>query len=236
MKVYADRPARRAVQLVADLFALGLTASAIWLAVRVHTEVMRMRAPGDGLVDAGSGLRGTFDSAAGKAGGIPLIGDALAGALHTGSAAGTKLVDAGTVPFVTDPTTATAETGSCKRIGCSPYPPTSGRISNWQIDAVANLAWWMAAFVVALPVVFLLVSWLPLRWRFTRGATAAARLRRQGEDGLDLLALRALVTRPLPRVAKAGELTSGWREHDPAVIRRLAGWELRRHGLRGVAG
>ncbi|WP_328608400.1 hypothetical protein OG943_04565 [Amycolatopsis sp. NBC_00345] len=202
MKVYADRPARRAAQVFADLFALGLTASAIWLAVRVHTEVMRMRAPGDGLVDAGSGLRGTFDSAAGKAGGIPLIGDALAGALHTGSAAGTKLVDAG----------------------------------NWQIDAVANLAWWMAVFVVALPVVFLLVSWLPLRWRFTRGATAAARLRRQGEDGLDLLALRALVTRPLPRVAKAGELTAGWREHDPAVIHRLAGWELQRHGLRGVAG
>ncbi|HEY3711734.1 MAG TPA: hypothetical protein VGL64_20315 [Amycolatopsis sp.] len=202
MKVYADRPARRAAQLLADLFALGLTTSAVWLAVQVHTEVMRMRAPGDGLVDAGSGLRGTFDSAAAKAGGIPLIGDALAGALHTGSAAGTKLADAG----------------------------------HWQIDAVTDLAWWMAAFVVALPVVFLLVSWLPLRWRFTRGATAAARLRRQGEDGLDLLALRALVTRPLPRVAKAGELTAGWREHDPAVIHRLAGWELRRHGLRGVAG
>ncbi|SEP01217.1 hypothetical protein [Amycolatopsis saalfeldensis] len=198
MKVYADRPARRAAQLLADLFALGLTTAAVWLAVQVHTEVMRMRAPGDGLVDAGSGLRGTFDSAAGKAGGIPLIGDALAGALHTGSAAGTKLADAG----------------------------------HWQIDAVTDLAWWMAAFVVALPVVFLLVSWLPLRWRFTRGATAAARLRRQGEDGLDLLALRALVTRPLPRVAKAGELTAGWREHDPAVIHRLAGWELRRHGLR----
>jgi hypothetical protein len=202
MKVYADRPARRAAQLLADLFALGLTTSAVWLAVQVHTEVMRMRAPGDGLVDAGSGLRGTFDSAAAKAGGIPLIGDALAGALHTGSAAGTKLADAG----------------------------------HWQIDAVTDLAWWMAAFVVALPVVFLLVSWLPLRWRFTRGATAAARLRRQGEDGLDLLALRALVTRPLPRVAKAGELTAGWRGHDPAVIHRLAGWELRRHGLRGVAG
>ena len=202
MKVYADRPARRAVQLLADLFAFGLTAAAVRLAVQVHTEVMRMRAPGDGLVDAGSGLRGTFDAAAGKAGGIPLIGHALAGALHTGSAAGTKLVDAG----------------------------------HWQIDAVTNLAWWMAVFVVALPVVFLLVSWLPLRWRFTRGATAAARLRRQGEDGLDLLALRALVTRPLPRLAKAGELTAGWREHDPAVIDRLAGWELRRHGLRAPVG
>ncbi|MDT8913785.1 hypothetical protein [Amycolatopsis sp. PS_44_ISF1] len=198
MKVYADRPARRAAQLVADLFALGLTASAIWLAVRVHTEVMRMRAPGDGLVDAGSGLRGTFDSAAGKAGDLPLVGGALAGALHTGSAAGAELVDAG----------------------------------QWQISAVTDLAWWMAALVVALPVVFLLVSWLPLRWRFARGATAAARLRREGEAGLDLLALRALVTRPLPRVAKAGELTTGWREHDPEVIHRLAGWELRRHGLR----
>ncbi|WP_328606659.1 right-handed parallel beta-helix repeat-containing protein [Amycolatopsis sp. NBC_00345] len=35
-----------------------------------------------------------------------------------------------TVPFVTNPTTATAETGPYKQIGCSPYPPASGRISN----------------------------------------------------------------------------------------------------------
>jgi hypothetical protein len=67
MKLYADRPFRRAVQMTGDLFALALTVFAVWLAVEVHTQVMRLRTPGDRLIDAGSGLRGTFDSAADKA-------------------------------------------------------------------------------------------------------------------------------------------------------------------------
>ncbi|MGW4487711.1 hypothetical protein ACWEOE_28165 [Amycolatopsis sp. NPDC004368] len=198
MKVYADRPVRRVVQVLADAFAVGLLAVAGWAAVRVHGEVMRLRAPGDGLVDAGGGLRATFDSAADKAGSVPLIGHPLADALHSGSAAGNELVDAG----------------------------------RWQISAVEDLAWWLAVLVVAVPLVFLLVSWLPLRWRFVRGASAADRLRREGAEGLDLLALRALVTRPLPRKAHAGALTAGWRERDPDVIAGLAGRELSYHGLR----
>ncbi|MEC3976164.1 hypothetical protein [Amycolatopsis sp. H20-H5] len=198
MKVYADRPLRRSAQLLADLLALAFAGFAVWLGVRVHTEVLRLRAPGDGLVDAGSGLRGTFDSAADSAGGVPLIGDALAKALHTGSDAGTKLADAG----------------------------------RWQIDAVENLAWWMAFLLIAIPVLFLLATWLPLRWRFVRAASAAARLGALGDDGLDLLALRALVTQPLPRLAAAGAVTTGWRDRDPAVIAELARWELQRHGLR----
>ncbi|MEV4597141.1 hypothetical protein AB0K15_07030 [Amycolatopsis sp. NPDC049253] len=198
MKVYADRPVRRTAQVLSDVFAFGLLAFAAWLAVRVYDEVMRLRAPGDGLVDAGSGLRATFDAAADKAGQVPLIGHPLADALHSGSAAGTDLADAG----------------------------------RWQITAVEDLAWWLAVLVVSVPLVFLLVSWLPLRWHFTRGATAAARLRRQGADGLDLLALRALVTRPLPRKVRPGDLTTGWRERDPDVVADLAARELAHHGLR----
>ncbi|MET7996004.1 hypothetical protein ABZU76_34465 [Amycolatopsis sp. NPDC005232] len=198
MKVYADRPVRRTAQVLSDVFAVGLLAFALWLAVRVYDEVMRLRAPGDGLVDAGSGLRATFDAAADKAGQVPLIGHPLADALHSGSAAGTELADAG----------------------------------RWQITAVEDLAWWLAVLVVSVPLVFLLVSWLPLRWRFTRGATAAVRLRRQGAEGLDLLALRALVTRPLPRKVRAGDLTTGWRERDPDVVAELAARELAHHGLR----
>ncbi|MFI5607835.1 hypothetical protein [Amycolatopsis sp. NPDC051903] len=201
MKVYADRPVRRTAQVLSDAFAAGLLAFAGWLAAHVHTEVERLRAPGDGLVDAGSGLRSTFDSAADKASGVPLIGHPLADALHSGSAAGGDLVDAG----------------------------------HWQITAVEDLAWWLAVLVIAVPVVFLLVSWLPLRWRFTRGATAADRLRRQGTEGLDLLALRALVTRPLPRRASAAAVTAGWRDRDPEVLAELAERELAHHGLRAPA-
>ncbi|MFJ7214704.1 hypothetical protein [Amycolatopsis sp. NPDC098790] len=197
MQFYAERPIRRTAQLVSDLLALLLVIFAVWLGTSVYDEVMKLRAPGDGLVDAGTGLRGTFDSAANSADGIPLVGDALAKALHGGSDAGTKLADAG----------------------------------HWQIEAVQSLAWWMAAIIIALPVVTLVATWLPLRWRFTRRASAAAGLRALGDEGMDVLALRALTTQPLRRLTSAGEVATGWRERDRDVIEELAGRELARHGL-----
>ncbi|SEF21090.1 hypothetical protein SAMN05421837_101714 [Amycolatopsis pretoriensis] len=197
MQFYAERPIRRTAQLVSDLLALLLVIFAVWLGTTVYDEVLKLRAPGDGLVDAGTGLRGTFDSAADSAGGLPLVGDALAKALHGGSDVGTKLVDSG----------------------------------RWQIEAVENLAWWMAAIIIALPVVTLVATWLPLRWHFTRRASAAARLRSLGDEGMDVLALRALTTLPPHRLASAGEVATGWRERDRDVIGELAERELARHGL-----
>ncbi|MEU5258738.1 hypothetical protein [Amycolatopsis sp. NPDC021455] len=197
MQLYAERPIRRTAQLAGDLLALSLVVVAVWLGTSVYDQVMKLRAPGDGLVDAGTGLRGTFDSAADTAGGIPLVGDALARALHGGSAVGTKFADAG----------------------------------QWQIEAVENLAWWLAAIIIALPVLTLVVTWLPLRWNFTRRATAAARLRALGDAGRDLLALRALATQSPGRLAAMGEPANGWRERDRDVIEKLAGHELARHGL-----
>ncbi|WP_328456238.1 hypothetical protein [Amycolatopsis sp. NBC_00438] len=197
MQLYAERPIRRTAQLVSDLLALLLVVFAVWLGTTVYDEVMKLRAPGDGLVSAGTGLTGTFDSAANSADGIPLIGDALAKALHGGSDVGTQFADAG----------------------------------RWQIEAVENLAWWMAAIIIALPVLTLLATWLPMRWHFARRASAAAQLRALGEEGLDLLALRALTTQPLHRLAKSGEIATGWRARDKEVIAVLAGHELARHGL-----
>jgi hypothetical protein len=127
MKLYAERPLRRTAQALSDLFALLSTAFAVWLAGTAHEQVMKLRAPGDGLVDAGDRLTRTFDSAADNAGAVPLIGKAPANALHTGSDAGTRLADAG----------------------------------HRQVDATGNLAFWIAAVLVAVPVLFLLVTWLP---------------------------------------------------------------------------
>ncbi|WP_236796120.1 hypothetical protein [Amycolatopsis sp. GM8] len=200
MKLYADRPFRRVSQFLSDLFALAVTALAIRTGLEVHAQVMELRAPGDGLVDAGSGLRNTFDSAANSADDVPLVGGTLARALHTGSTAGIKLADAG----------------------------------RWQIDAVQHLAFWLAFLIIAVPVTFLVVTWLPLRWRFARRATAGARLRGLGTAGFDLLALRALTAERLPRLATTTDVTEGWREQDPVVIAELARWELRRMGLRAV--
>jgi hypothetical protein len=198
MKVYAERPGRYVRQLAGDAFAAGLTALVVWLGIDVHEQIMRLRAPGDGLIDAGSGLSNTFTSAADNADDVPLIGDALAGALHSGSDVGVKLADAG----------------------------------RWQVEGVSDLAWWIAAVIIAVPMIFLLITWLPLRWRFVRRATAGARLRDLGDAGQDLLALRALTTQRLPRLAAAGNVVEGWRDRDPAVIAELARWELERLGLR----
>ncbi|SDD66037.1 hypothetical protein [Actinokineospora iranica] len=71
MKLYADHPARRTRQAAADLAAVALLIFAGWLATEVREQVLRLRAPGDGLVTAGTRLSGTFDSAADNADDVP---------------------------------------------------------------------------------------------------------------------------------------------------------------------
>jgi hypothetical protein len=99
-------------------------------------------------------------------------------------------------------------------------------------DAVGTLAFWLALVVVAVPVGWLLLRWLPWRLAWAREATAAARLLR-GTPDLELLAARALATAPLPRLAALPDGTgAAWRAGDPVAVRTLAGVELARLGLR----
>jgi len=99
-------------------------------------------------------------------------------------------------------------------------------------DAVGTLAAVLAVVLVVLPVGWLLLRWLPGRWRYAREAGAAARLLR-GTPDLELLAVRALATAPLPRLAALPAGTgAAWRDGDPAAVRSLAALELGRLGLR----
>jgi hypothetical protein len=99
-------------------------------------------------------------------------------------------------------------------------------------DAVGTLAFWLAVVLVLLPVGWLLLRWLPGRWRYAREAGAAARLLR-GTPDLELLAVRALAGAPLPRLAALPAGTgAAWRDGDPAAVRELAALELGRLGLR----
>ena len=95
MKWYADRPSRFLRQVLADVLALVWIGGWIWLAVQVHDTVQRLRGPGDGLVNAGSGLRDTFRDAAASAGKVPFVGGELANTLGSGVQAGSTLVNAG---------------------------------------------------------------------------------------------------------------------------------------------
>ncbi|MEU7480666.1 hypothetical protein AB0A63_32145 [Lentzea sp. NPDC042327] len=195
MKWYADRPVRLTRQVVADLLAVGWVALWIWVATTVHDWVLELRAPGDGLVSAGVSIRDVFTNAAGKARGVPFVGEDLSGALGNGTKAGETLTDAG----------------------------------NAQIGVVQDSAFWLAAALVVVPVLFLLITWLPVRLRYARRAAGVARLR----DKPDLLALRALTSLSPRQLAKfGGDPAVAWRTGDTDVIDELARRELASLGVR----
>ncbi len=92
-------------------------------------------------------------------------------------------------------------------------------------SAVAHLAPVLGLVVAVLPIVLMLLRWLPQRVSWVRTATAAANSRDQLDE--DLLALRAVTHRPLcelqridprPGVAYAGG--------DRTAVARLARLEL----------
>jgi hypothetical protein len=98
-----------------------------------------------------------------------------------------------------------------------------------QQEVVHQLALWLGVAVAAVPVVALLLVWLPPRVAWAREAGAASRLRLAGAD-LELFAIRAVANRPLRELYRitpdpAGALRSG----DHTELARL---ELRALGLR----
>jgi len=96
MKLYADLPARRTRQLLADVFVLLWIGFWVWLGRQVHDVVLTLQAPADSLTNAGESVHGALSGAGDQAGQIPLVGDSLEGWLDKAAGAGTSLSDAGT--------------------------------------------------------------------------------------------------------------------------------------------
>ena len=162
--------------------------------------------------DVVEGLRAPADSitSAGRS-----VGDALTGAGE----------QAGRIPLVGEQlrdwlTQAAGSGTSLQQAGTS------------MAETVDQLALGLGLATVLVPVVPVLVVWLYVRVRFVRNATRSQRFIDAGED-LDLFALRAMATQPLPALAAISEDPAGaWRRQDREVIRRLALLELRNQGLR----
>jgi hypothetical protein len=98
-----------------------------------------------------------------------------------------------------------------------------------QQEVVHQLALWLGVVVAAVPIVALLLVWLPRRVAWSREAGAASGLRLDGAD-LELFALRAVANRSLRELHKvtpdpAGDLRAG-------EFEALADLELRALGLR----
>jgi hypothetical protein len=101
-----------------------------------------------------------------------------------------------------------------------------------QQELIGDLALALALLAVALPLALVLFGWLPLRLRWIRRASAAARLR-STPGGPDLLALRALASQPLRRLARIdADVAEAWRRGDERTVAALAELELRGLGLR----
>jgi hypothetical protein len=109
---------------------------------------------------------------------------------------------------------------------------TLSNVGHAQVAAVETVALWVTVALIAVPVMFLLITWLPLRLRFARRAAVARRLRDTGRE--DLLALRALNSLSLAQLAAFdGDPVEGWRRGDQEVVAKLATRQLATLGVRG---
>jgi hypothetical protein len=93
--VYAERPRRRMLQVLADLAVAVWVVLVVTAAIALHDVVLALQTAGRGLTDAGDRVRGVFDGAARAAGDVPFVGDRLSGAFTPGTDAGTAISDAG---------------------------------------------------------------------------------------------------------------------------------------------
>lgn len=94
----------------------------------------------------------------------------------------------------------------------------------------AGLAWTLIAI---LPLVCVLIAWLPWRVSFAAKSLETAKLARS-EGGLDLLAERALALAPADAVLRIHPRPARALHHDDAVRDALAAIQLRSFGHRGA--
>jgi hypothetical protein len=95
MKLYADTPARRTRQVTGDVVALGWVLLWIWLALELRERILKLAAPGRALERAGTSFTGGLNEAGDKVGGLPVVGDDVAGAFRRAGGAGTSVAEAG---------------------------------------------------------------------------------------------------------------------------------------------
>ena len=96
MKLYADLPGRRTVQILADVGVLAWVCLWAWVGRLVHDATMQLAAPGRQLQSAGSGFRNQMTSAGNSVRDLPLVGDKVAAPFRQVSGAGTTIEQAGT--------------------------------------------------------------------------------------------------------------------------------------------
>ncbi len=95
MRLYAQTPARRNRQVLADLISVGLMAAAVWFALAVHDAIMMLAEPGRRVESSGDSLAGGLADAGDAASNVPFVGDLLKKPLQSAADASTGIADAG---------------------------------------------------------------------------------------------------------------------------------------------
>jgi hypothetical protein len=95
MRLYAQTPARRSRQVLADLIAAALIYAAVKLALAVHDAIGRLADPGRKAESAGNSLSDGLVDAGDAASKVPFVGGQLKKPLRSAAEAGTGLADAG---------------------------------------------------------------------------------------------------------------------------------------------
>lgn len=95
MRVYAEKPLRAVLQMLADLFAVAWVVVAVQVATGTQNLILGWKAPGQQIIDAGAQLRNTFVSASDAASGIPFVGNEFARVLGQGTVSGDVLAQVG---------------------------------------------------------------------------------------------------------------------------------------------
>lgn len=95
MKLYADVPARRNRQLLADGALLVWTVAWVLLARALHGAVLLLARPAQGLSDGSAGLADRLRAAGSAVDGAPLIGDELRAPLDDAGGAAEQMASAG---------------------------------------------------------------------------------------------------------------------------------------------
>lgn len=95
MRLYAQTPARRNRQILADLIAVVLVAATVRFALAVHGAIMLLAEPGRRVESSGDSLATELDNAGDAASNVPFVGDLLKKPLQSAADASTGIADAG---------------------------------------------------------------------------------------------------------------------------------------------
>jgi len=95
MKLYADHPGQRAVQVLADVAVLIWLVLWVWAGSAVHDATMELAGPGEQITESATGISGAMTDAGNVLDDLPLVGDEARDPFERASAAAERLAEAG---------------------------------------------------------------------------------------------------------------------------------------------